>query len=114
MLLLSAHHLGGAVVVDVAGAEQGLGVVRAVGRKLLQVVVHLLGDVLEVNHLLNVEHGLSLFGQDVLVDILLETATELGNVLDGQRQTDSIGVATKVFENVTARLHGIVDVIASH
>ena len=114
MLLLATHHLGSAVVVDIAGAEQGLGVVGPVRCKLLQVVVQLLGDVLEVDYLLNVERGLSLFGQDMLVDILLETATELGNILDGQRQANSVGVASEVFKDVTARLHGIVDVVASH
>ena len=114
MFLLASHYLRGAIVIDIAGAEKGLGVVRTVGCKLLQVVVQLLGDVLEIDHLLNVERGLCLLWQDVLVNILLETAAELRNVLNRQRQADGVSVASEIVKDVTAGLHGIIDVIASH
>ena len=47
------------------------------GRKALQVVVQLLGDILEVDLFLDVERCLCLLRQDMGVDIFLETATEL-------------------------------------
>ena len=84
MLLLTAYDLRGAVVVDIAGTEIGLGIVRSVWCQLLQVIVQFLGDILEIDDGIDVESGLRLFGQDVLVDILLEPPTELWNVLDLQ------------------------------
>ena len=114
MLLLTAHHLRRAVVVDITGAEDGLLVAGTVRGELLQVVVQLLGDILEVDFFLNLECGLRLFREDMLVDIMLETASELRDILDLQRETDGIGMSAEILQQVATALHGIVDVIAGH
>ena len=84
MLLLTTHHLRCTIVIHVARAEQGFGVVRTVRCKLLQVVMQFLGDILEVNHGVNVQRSLRLLRQDMFADIFLETATELRDILDSQ------------------------------
>ena len=53
MLLLTTYNLRCSVVVDISGAEDRFLVVRAVRRKLLQVVMQFLGDILEVDLFLN-------------------------------------------------------------
>ena len=71
-------------------------------RKALQVVVQLLGDVLEVHLFLDVECSLFLLGQDVCVDVFLEAAAELGDVFYAECQSYGIGVSAEVLENVAA------------
>ena len=110
MLLLTANHLAGAVVVDTDGAEHGLGVAGTKGRKLLQVVMETLGDVLEVDDSIDVEHGLCLFGLYVLIDIMLEATAKLRNVIPTERQSGSVGVAAEVDEHVATALDGRIDV----
>ena len=63
---------------------------------------------------INIEHRLSLFGLYVFVDILLETATELLNVVPAQRQSGCVGVSAEVDEQVAATLDCRVDVEARH
>ena len=84
------------------------------GSQLLQVVVQLLGDVLEVDDGLDVNLLLGLLGHDVGADIFLEAATELRDVLGTQRQAHGIGMSAEVLEQVTAALDGIVDVVAGN
>ena len=114
MLLILAHHLTCSVVIHVVGAEQRSGVARTVRRKLLKVVEQFLGDVLEVDHRLDVEYRLCLFGQDVLVNIRLETLFESRDILHLHRETGSIGVTAEVGEQVAATLYGLVDVESRH
>ena len=114
MLLLTAYHLRCAVVVDITGAEDGLGIIGSVRSEFLQVVMQFLVDILEVDDGIDVEGGLRLLRQDMLIDIFLETATELGYVLNLQREADGIGMTAEVLQQVAAVLYGVVDVIASH
>ena len=81
MLLLTAYHLRGAIVVNIAGTEDRFLVVWSVRGKLLQVVVQFLGNVLEVDFFLDFNRRLRLFWEDMLVDILLETTSELWDIL---------------------------------
>ena len=73
-----------------------------------------LSDVLEVDLFFDFERGLCLFRKDVLIDVLLETAPELRDVFNLQRQTNSIGMSTEVLQQITTTLHRIVDIIVSH
>ena len=114
MLLLTTHDLRGTVVIDITGAEDRLLVVRSVRCKLLQIVVQFLGDILEVHLFLNFQGGLRLFGEDMLVDILLETTSELWDILDFQRETYGIGMSSEVLQQITTTLHSVVDIIACY
>ena len=114
MLLLATHYLRGAVVVHITCAEQWLGVVGTMRGKLLQVVVQFLGDLLEVDHGIDIEGSLCLFGLDMFHHVLLETAAELGDILDLHGETDGIGMAAEVLQQVATTLDGIVEIIAGH
>ena len=114
MLLMATHHLGGAIVVDIARKEQGLLVGRTVGSQLLQLVEQSLVDVVEVELHVDVQRLLRLFGHDMVADIFLETAAELGDVFLPERQSYGIGVTSEVLQQVAARLDGLVDVEACH
>ena len=81
MLLLTTHDLRGTVVIDITGAEDRFLVVGAVRGKFLQVVVQFLGNVLEVDFFLDFNRRLCLFWEDMLVDILLKTTSELWDIL---------------------------------
>ena len=49
-----------------------------------------------------------------MAHILLETTAEFRNILLLQRQTYRIGMSTKVLQQITTRLDGIVDIETSH
>ena len=100
-VLIASNHLRRSVVIDVAGAEERLGVAGTVRRQFLKVVEQLLVDVAEIHLFLDVEQRLRLFGQDVVADVLLEAASELGNVLLLQGETDGIGVASEVEQQLS-------------
>ena len=85
MFLIASNHLRRSVVIDVAGAEERLGVAGTVRRQFLKVVEQLLVDVAEIHFLLNIEQSLCLFRLDVVGDILLEATAELWDVLLFQR-----------------------------
>ena len=114
MLLLAAHHLRGAVVVDITGAEERFGIIGTVRCKLLQVVVQFLCDILEVDDCIDIEGCFRLLGQDMFGDIFLETATELRDILDFQGETNGIGMTAEVLEQIATALDGVVEVVASH
>ena len=95
-------------------AEQRSGIARPVRGKFLQVVEQFLGDVLEVDHRLDVEYGLCLLGEDMLVNICLESLFECRDILRLHRESGSIGVTAEVGEQVAAALYGLVDVEARH
>lgn len=59
-----------------------------------------LGDILEVDDGIDVERGFCLFWQNVLTDVFLETASELRDVLNLQRETYGISVTTEVLKQV--------------
>ena len=111
---MASYHLGCAVVIDVAGEEQGLLVGGTVRHQLLQLVQQALVDVLEVYLHVNIQRLLGLFRHDVAFDILLEAAAELRYVILFERQSDGIGVTTEVLQQVAARLDGFVDVEACY
>ena len=77
---MSSHDLRRAVVVDVTCEEQRFLVAGSVGCQALQLGHESLGDVVEVEFHVDVERLLLLFGQYVVVDVLLEAAAELGYV----------------------------------
>ena len=77
---MAAYDFRRAVVVDVAGQEERFLVAWSVGCQPLQLGHESLGDVVEVEFHVDVECLLLLFGQYVVVDVLLEAAAELGYV----------------------------------
>ena len=81
MFLLPAYDLRRAVVIYVACAEDGLGIVRTVRGQFLQVVMEFLGHIFEIDDGIDIEGGFRLFGEDMLIDILLEAPAEFGDVL---------------------------------
>ena len=114
MLLLSAHHFAGAIVVHVCGGKQRLGVSRSEGRKAFQVVVKLLGDILEVDNGIDMQHRLRLLRLDMVIHILLETLSKLLDFIPFQCQTGSIGVSAEVHEQVPAFFNGRIHIEARH
>ena len=110
MFLLASHHLTCTIVVHAYSTEYRFGVARSEGSKTLEVAVQLLCDVAEVDFGINIEHRLGLFGLNMLVDIFLEAAAELLNVVPTKRQSGRIGMSAKIDEQVAATLYGRVDV----
>ena len=73
-----------------------------------------LGDILEVNHGVDVQCGLRLLWQDMLADIFLETATELRDILYSQREAYGISMSSEVQQQVATTLDGIIEVVAGY
>ena len=73
-----------------------------------------LGYLLEVNHGVDIQRGFRLLRQDMLADIFLEAATELGDILDSQCESHGVGMSAKVHQQVATALNGIIEVVACH
>ena len=112
MFLLPAYHLRRTIVVYVAGAEYRFLITRTVRRKLLQVVMQFLVDIPEVYLYLYVESLFRLLREDMRGYILLESSSELGDILYLQRQTDSVCMTSEVLQQVATALYCIIDIIA--
>ena len=69
---------------------------------------------MEVELHVDVQRLLRLLGHDVGSHVLLKAPAELGYVLLLQRQSDGVGVAAKVLQQVAARLYGLIDVESGH
>ena len=110
VLLLASYHLAGAEVIDIACAEKWFRIARTERRKPFQIVMQSFGDILEVNLCIDFKKGFRLFGLDMLIDILLETVTELHYIVPFQRQACSIGVSAEVQQQVATALDGCIDI----
>jgi len=82
VLMAASHHLAGAVVIYVAGAEYWLAVVGAEGLELLEVTEELGCDILEVQICVDIDRCLNLIGLDMGRYILLKAALELLYILN--------------------------------
>ena len=114
MLLLPAHHLAGAIVIHLGGAEHWFLVARTERREAFQLVLQRLGDVLEVDDGIDVQESLGLLRHDMLLHVLLESLPELLHLVPSQRESGSIGVTTEVDEQVTATLDGGIHIKSRH
>ena len=54
VFLSAANHLACAIIVNTLGAKDGLGIARPEGRKLAQLLVKAEGDILKVEHGINI------------------------------------------------------------
>lgn len=106
VLLFASYYLAGAIVVYTIGAEDRLLVAGTKGGKALQIVVKMLGDVLEVEDGIYIEDCLCLFGRDMFFYIFLESVSELLDMFPLHGETCSIGVSTKIDQQVAATLDG--------
>ena len=62
MLVTASHNLAGAVIIDIAGAENGLAVIRSERLELLEVTEKLGCDILKVQVGIDIYRGLNLIG----------------------------------------------------
>ena len=106
MLLFSAHHLAGAVIVYPVGAEDWFLVARTERREALQVGLQMLGYVFEVYFCINVERRLCLLGRNMLFYIMLEPVSELSYLILSQGESGSIGMTAEIEQEVAAALDG--------
>ena len=81
MFLLASHHLARAIVVHAHGAKHGLRVAGSEGCKAFEVVVQTFGYIFKIDDSVDVEHGLGLFGLNMLIDVMLKTTSELRNIV---------------------------------
>ena len=83
-------------------------------RELLQIVMQLLGHVFEIDHGIDVECGLSLFGEDMLVDIFLEAPSEFRDVLNLHGETDGISMSAEILQQVATVLNSVIDIVSGN
>ena len=106
MLLFSAYHLAGAVIIYSVGAENRFLVARTERREALQVGLQMLGNVFEINFCINVEHWLCLLRRNVLFYIMLEPVSELSYLIPSQGESGSIGMTAEIEQEVAAAFDG--------
>ena len=114
VFLVSSYNFACSVVIDIACAEVRLWILGSEGLESLQVIVELAVYVVEVQHVVNLQYGICLLGQYVVVHILFEAALEFLYVLRLQGQARRIGVSAEVLQYVAATLYGLVDVETCH
>ena len=114
VLLTAANHLACSVITHVVCAEYRFGIVWAMRRKLLHIVEEATCYLMEIKFRVNLNHGVSLFGEDILRYILLETLSKSLDVFDLQREARRIGVTTKILEQIATALHGLVYIKAHY
>lgn len=106
MFELSADKLGGAEVHHVAGAEYRFVVARTEWVETAQGGDEFRSDFRECQQGVDFVGGLELGGEDVCRHILLETAGEFGDVLLLEGETDGVGMAAEVLQQVAGGVHG--------
>ena len=114
MLPLFPHELACPEVSDAAGAERRLGIAGPERVELAQKREKLRSDVAESDVSVYVEQRSELVRANIGIDILLETAGELRDVLLLERKPHRIGVAAEILKQVAGRFHCAVHVKPLH
>ena len=114
MLLVASYNFASTVVIDISGAEQRFGIFWSKRLEALQVIEELSAYVLEVQHVIDFQDGISLAGQYVFVYVFFKPALELWNMLDFQGKTGSIGVSAEILKYVAAAFDSFVDIEPSN
>ena len=114
VLEVLTHQHACAEVFYTAGAEGGLLVARAEGVEKAECGDEFGRDLGEVEEGIDVDDGCLLLGEDVTRHVVLESASELGNVLLAQGEAYGVGVSTEVFEQIAHGVDCFVDVESLH
>ena len=110
VLLVATYHLAGAIVVYVVCTEHRFVVVRTKRVEALQVRLESRCDVSEIDFSIDVDDCTGLFRTDIVGHILFESAGKFFYILHLHRKTCSIGMSTKVFQEVTTMFNCLIHV----
>ena len=110
VFLFTSYHLAGTIIVYMVRTEYRFVVVRPKRIESLQVRMEFWSDITEIYFSIDVDDRTSLFRQDVVGYIFLESAGEFFHIFRFHRQAGSIGMSTEVFQQIATMLDGLVHI----